>query len=75
MNSKTDKEGRSYDDIAFLSEIIVNFRFWQEIKTPRISQIWGKFRAYHQFTEVQCICNLYNCRNLFTPKHFNLNLI
>ena len=40
-----------------------------------ICQIWGKFRAYHQFTEVQCICNLYNCRNLFTPKHFNLNLI
>ena len=31
MNSKTDKENRSYDDIAFLSEIIVNFRFWQGI--------------------------------------------
>ena len=31
MNSKTDKENRSYDDIAFLSEIIVNFRFWQVV--------------------------------------------
>jgi hypothetical protein len=28
MTSKTDKEDRSCDDIAFLSEIIVNFRFW-----------------------------------------------
>ena len=27
MNSKTDKESRGCDDIAFLSEIIVNFRF------------------------------------------------
>ena len=31
MNSKTDKEDRSCDDIAFLSEIIVDFIFWQEI--------------------------------------------
>ena len=29
MNSKTDKENRSCDDIAFLFEIITNFRFWQ----------------------------------------------
>ena len=26
MNSKTDKENRSCDDIAFLSEIIADFR-------------------------------------------------
>jgi hypothetical protein len=31
MNSKTDKEDRSFDNIAFLSEIIADFRFWQEI--------------------------------------------
>jgi len=31
MNSKTDKEDRSCDDIAFLSEIIVNSRYWQVI--------------------------------------------
>jgi len=30
MNSKTDKEDRSYDDITFLSEIIADFRFWQD---------------------------------------------
>ncbi|CAB1057505.1 hypothetical protein D1BOALGB6SA_2258 [Olavius sp. associated proteobacterium Delta 1] len=32
MNSKTDKEDRSCNDIAFLSEIIANFRFWQAIQ-------------------------------------------
>ena len=37
MNSKTDKENRSYDDIAFLSEIIANSRFWQEIFKDRNS--------------------------------------
>jgi len=31
IDSKTDKEDRSCDDIAFLSEIISDFRFWQEI--------------------------------------------
>ena len=30
MNSKTDKEDRSCDDIAFLSEIIADSRFWQD---------------------------------------------
>jgi hypothetical protein len=30
MNSKTNKEDRSCDDIAFLSEIISDFIFWQE---------------------------------------------
>ena len=30
MNSKTDKEDRNCDDIAFLSEIIADSRFWQE---------------------------------------------
>ena len=29
MNSKPDKENRSCDDIAFLSEIIANSRYWQ----------------------------------------------
>jgi len=28
MSSKLDKEGRSCDDIAFIFEIIVDFRFW-----------------------------------------------
>jgi hypothetical protein len=27
INSKTDKEDRSFDDIAFLSEIVADFRF------------------------------------------------
>ena len=31
MNSKTDREDRGFDDIAFLSEMIDNFIFWQEI--------------------------------------------
>ena len=31
MKSKTDKEDRSSDDIAFLSEIILNFILWQQI--------------------------------------------
>jgi hypothetical protein len=31
MNSKPDKEDRRCDDIAFLSEIIDNFIFWQAI--------------------------------------------
>ena len=31
ISSKTDKENRSCDDMAFLSEIIVNFRFWQGV--------------------------------------------
>jgi hypothetical protein len=29
MNFKTDKENRGCDDIAFLSEIIADYRFWQ----------------------------------------------
>jgi hypothetical protein len=29
INFKTDKEDISCDDIAFLSEIIADFRFWQ----------------------------------------------
>ena len=41
MNSKTDKEGRSCDDISFLSEIIADFRFWQEI----VRQVSANFRA------------------------------
>jgi hypothetical protein len=39
MNSETDKEDISYDDIAFLYEIIADFRFWQvrssTIEIPR----------------------------------------
>jgi hypothetical protein len=31
MPFKTDKEDRGCDDIAFLSEIIADFRFWQEM--------------------------------------------
>ena len=31
MEPKTDKERRSCDDITFLSEIITNSRYWQEI--------------------------------------------
>jgi hypothetical protein len=36
MDSKTDKENRGCDDIAFLSEIIEDFRFWQGI----LKQMW-----------------------------------
>jgi len=32
MNCKTDKESRSCDDIAFLSEIITNYRYWQDAR-------------------------------------------
>jgi hypothetical protein len=35
MNSKTDKDDRSCDDLAFLSEIISDFRFWQDTFTNR----------------------------------------
>jgi len=39
MEPKTDKENRSCDDIAFLSEIIANSRYWQvmssTIEIPR----------------------------------------
>jgi hypothetical protein len=48
MNSKTDKEDRSCDDIVFLFEIITNFRLLQksQISNPiKLVQI----RAYHQF--------------------------
>jgi hypothetical protein len=31
MEPKTDKERRSCDDITFLSEIITNSRYWQDI--------------------------------------------
>jgi hypothetical protein len=39
MNSKTDKEDRTGDDIAFLSEIIADFRFGKQsiIEVPRNS--------------------------------------
>jgi len=39
MNFKTDKEDRSCDDIAFLSEIITNSRYWQVIVTPTFTCI------------------------------------
>ena len=35
MNSKTDKEDRSFDDISFLSEIIADFRYWQAVFKDR----------------------------------------
>jgi len=41
MNSKTDKESRSCDDIAFLSEIITNYRYWQLRLKPDSCQISG----------------------------------
>jgi hypothetical protein len=41
MESKTDKESRSCDDITFLSEIITNSRYWQEI----FRREYVKFRA------------------------------
>jgi len=33
MNSETDKEDRSCNEIFFLSEIIADFRFWQELRS------------------------------------------
>jgi len=38
MNSKTDKESRSCNDIAFLSEIMANSMYWQAQHLSR-----GKF--------------------------------
>ena len=43
MNSKTDKEDRSCDDIAFLSEIIADFRFWQVSIICTLLQIRVKY--------------------------------
>jgi hypothetical protein len=39
MNAKTDREDRSCDDIAFLSEIIANFMYWQKSRDLRLSNI------------------------------------
>ena len=43
MYSKTNKEDRSCDEIAFLSEITEEFSKLNSVKL-------GKLRAYHQFS-------------------------
>jgi hypothetical protein len=50
MNSKTDKEGRSCDDIAFLFEIITNFIFWQEIYRRESVKIGANLEHIINFT-------------------------
>jgi len=52
MKPKTDKEDTSCDDIAFLSEIIANYRYWQEVhvtcrlhsiaENPKLLGLWDK---------------------------------
>jgi len=48
MNSKTDKKSGSCDDIAFLSEIITNSKYWQ-ICSRNSDKLGAAFRAYHNF--------------------------
>jgi hypothetical protein len=43
MNSKTVREDRSCDDIAFLYEIIADFRFWQVSIICTLLQIRVKY--------------------------------
>ncbi len=52
MNFKTDKEDRSCDDIAFLSEIIANFRFWQVICNWNPVKFGADFEHIINFAEV-----------------------
>ena len=49
MNSKPDKEWCKSDDIAFLSEIIENFRFWQEIWHFAKAQFSVRISEYYKF--------------------------
>jgi hypothetical protein len=54
MNSKRGKESRSCDDIAFLSEIIVNFIFWQtNIENP--ANLGANLEHIFNFAEVKRI--------------------
>ena len=52
MNSKTDKEDRSCDDIACLSEIIIDFRFWQAICNLEIKIFAVRFLKGNNFSVV-----------------------
>ena len=52
MNSKPDKEDRRCDDIAFLSEIIDNFIFWQEIVRRESVKFGANAEHILNFTEV-----------------------
>jgi hypothetical protein len=55
MNSKTDKENRSCDDIAFLSEIIANLIFWQEIVCQELVKLGANLEHIINFAGVQGI--------------------
>jgi hypothetical protein len=55
MNSKTDKEGKSCDDIAFLSEIISDFRFWQVICNRNSVKFGADFEHILNFAGVYII--------------------
>ena len=52
MNSKTDKESRSCDDIAFLSEIITNSRYWQVICNWNSVKFAADFEHILNFAEI-----------------------
>jgi hypothetical protein len=49
MEPKTDKENRSCDDIAFLSEIIANSRYWQDTSTSSAPQTGPENTIYHKW--------------------------
>jgi hypothetical protein len=49
MNSKPDKECKKCGDIVFLSEIITNPMYWQEICSRNSDKLGADFRAYHNF--------------------------
>lgn len=55
MNPKTDKEDISYDGIAFLFEIIANFRFWQEIDRRESTIIRQNYGHIFNFDQVHRI--------------------
>jgi hypothetical protein len=52
MEPKTDKENRGCDDIAFLSEIIANSRYWQETCSRRSVKLGLIFEHIITLTEL-----------------------
>jgi hypothetical protein len=65
MKSKTDKEICESNDIAFLSEIIMNFRFWQIFY--KVSYIIN-FISIEKFSHLnRNFPTLFNVRNFLFP--------
>jgi hypothetical protein len=67
MEPKTDKERRSCDDIVFLSEIITNSIYWQEIVRRTPVNFGANFEHIINFTEVQRISIYTNFEKMNCP--------